>query len=37
MELIKDFLLGIGINIMEWQTVLFLGLALVVALLIVKR
>ena len=36
-ELIKDFLIGVGINIMEWQTTLFLGFALLIAVLLLKR
>lgn len=36
-ELIKDFLIGIGINVLEWQTILFLGLALIIAVLLLKR
>lgn len=36
-ELIKDFLVGIGINILEWQTILFLGFAFLIIILLLKR
>lgn len=36
-ELIKDFLTGIGINVAEWQTILFLGLVLIIIILLLKR
>ena len=36
-ELIKDFLVGIGINVMEWQTVLFLGFAFLIIAILLKR
>lgn len=36
-ELIKDFLTGIGINVAEWQTILFLGLVLIIVILLSKR
>ena len=36
-ELIKDFLIGVGINIMEWQTILFLGFAILIIILLLRR
>lgn len=36
-ELIKDFLVGIGINVSEWQTILFLGFAILIIILLLRR
>ena len=36
-ELIKDFLTGIGINVLEWQTILFLGFAVLAVILLFRR
>ena len=36
-ELIKDFLVGIGINVSEWQTILFLSFAFLIIVLLLRR